>query len=117
MKTKILKAMVLGLISTPLMAAQISCETPRGSKQFTIKKSGSVSMKSPFESKGREIASSAAVRTRFQGKGFTKILFVDGEKYILHIDNKNEFSSLDDYLVIRGKSGHEMTYPLDCQKS
>ncbi|MBT5094565.1 MAG: hypothetical protein HOM21_10000, partial [Halobacteriovoraceae bacterium] len=54
------------------------------------------------------------IRTRFEGQGYTKIVKFEGQKHMIHIENKGSFSEVDDYLLIRSKKGHEMTYPLSC---
>jgi hypothetical protein len=46
--------------------------------------------------------------------GFTKTLYIDGNKHRINIQNTNEFSDVNDYLSITSPKGHEMTYPLTC---
>ncbi len=102
-------------ILAPSALAGITCETPRGAKVLEIKER-SVSVQHPFKvAAQRAVASSSNVRTKIQGDGYTKVLFHQGEKHIIHIEDKNSFSELDDYLIIRSKEGHEMTYPLHCK--
>lgn len=97
--------------------AEITCSTPRGAKVFNINES-SVTVQHPFKAaQQRAVASALQTRTKYQGKGFTKVLYHQGNKHILHVDNTKSFSELDDYVVIRSKEGHEMTYPLSCQNS
>lgn len=101
--------------ASPMVLASVTCETPRGAKVLEIKNE-SVSIQHPFKSlTNRAVASTTKVRTKMLGDGYTKVLFHNGEKHIIHIENKGSFSELDDYLIIRSKEGHEMTYPLHCR--
>lgn len=105
------------LVSVPAFSAtrEITCTTPRDSLQFDIGQT-KVSFYSPLNSNesGREIASTTPVRTRLVGAGFNKVLFRNGQKHTIHINDDKEFSDVEDYLVIRSKKGHEMTYPISC---
>ncbi|MEC7277642.1 MAG: hypothetical protein VXV96_15080 [Bdellovibrionota bacterium] len=96
-------------------AFAITCQTPRGAKVLDIK-SQSVAIKQPFRiDSTRAVASLNKVRTKILGNGFTKVLFHKGEKHIIHVSDKENFSNLDDYLIVRSAEGHEMTYPLECE--
>lgn len=95
--------------------ASITCHTPRLSKAFQIEKT-SVAFYQADVVRGREIASTIHARTRFTHNGFTKVIKHEGKKYILHIEDKNNFSEVNDYLVIKNNRGHEMTYPLNCYR-
>ncbi len=111
---KITVAIFFLFLSTQVLAS-ITCTTPRESKVLVIKKTG-VSLSSPYFDKiNRGLASSSSVRTKLTAKGFTKVIFIEGDKHTIHVENKNQFSEVNDYLVIRSKVGHEMTYPLTCQ--
>ncbi|MDD0851480.1 hypothetical protein HBN50_00165 [Halobacteriovorax sp. GB3] len=109
---KIIK--ILAVISVMLMAIgskasvkQIKCHTPRENHIFTIKNDRLVL-------EGRNLASTVAQRMRKTATGFTTYFSFQGKKHKLHIDNTNSFSELDDYIQMRSKQGHEMTYPLTC---
>ena len=93
---------------------RFSCTTPRLSKAFVVGPTG-IAFFNPFEKQGRKIASTINARTKLIGKGFSKILFVSGEKHIVHINDKQNLNELDDYLIIKSNKGHEITYPLDCK--
>jgi len=113
MKT-LFKIIFFFLVAAPLWAS-ITCTTPRESKVLVIKKE-SVSLSKPYlDESSRSVASTSVIRTKLLGKGFTKVLFVDGNKHTIHIEDQASFSDVNDYLVIRSKMGHEMTYPLNCQ--
>lgn len=91
----------------------LSCKASRGAKTFTID-ANHISMKQGYE--GRSIASQSQVRTVEHELGFTKHFSMgDGNKYILHVKNVEDFSEVEDYLIIRNQSGHEITYPIQCE--
>jgi hypothetical protein len=113
------KAIFFGLIilgTKAFAAPQIICTTPRESKVILIKDS-SVAFSTPEKLiNQRSVASVSSVRTKLERDGFTKIIFLDGIKHTIHIENKNKFSDLDDYMVLRSREGHEITYPLTCNQ-
>ena len=95
-------------------SGKITCETPRGNKVLVIEDQ-KVSISQPFRIKQeRAVASVQNVRTKLAGSGFTKVLFHNGVKHIIHVEDRQNFSAIDDYLIIRSNEGHEMTYPLEC---
>jgi hypothetical protein len=96
--------------------ASIHCETAFGEKSFVIENERVVFSKEHAE-QGRSISSIDHVRTEKRHKGFDKVLFKDGLKHRIHVDNAQEFSEVNDYIVITSPKGHEMTYPLSCSKS
>lgn len=106
---------VLALFSTA-MAASIVCSSPRLKKSLKISNSR-VAFLEESQLDGRQLASSdiAGVRTRNTAKGFTKILHYEGHKHMIHIEDTKDFSELEDYIVIKSREGHEMTYPLNCE--
>lgn len=121
MRTLFKSLLILGisLFSANTMAVmeggqKITCETPRGTKVLVIDNQ-KVSISQPLKiNQNRAVASVEGVRTKFEGTGFTKVLFYNGAKHIIHIEDKKNFSVVDDYLIIRSNEGHEMTYPLEC---
>lgn len=96
--------------------AAINCETAFGEKTFLIEEERVVFSKDTHE-QGRSISSVDQVRTERRHKGFDKVLYKDGLKHRIHIDNAGTFSEVEDYMVITSPKGHEMTYPLSCRKS
>lgn len=90
----------------------IKCHTPRMKKIFTLE-SGQITFhdSNDIVTDGRKIASS---RTQVRGKGITKTLRFEGQKYRVHIDQVGKFSQVEDYLSISNRQGHEITYPLSC---
>ena len=104
------------ITSQALAAPQIICTTPRESKVVLIKET-SIALSTPEKLiNQRTVASVSSVRTKIEGKGFTKIIFMNGIKHTIHIDDQAQFSDTNDYMVMRSNEGHEITYPLTCNK-
>jgi len=94
----------------------IECQTAFGEKSFIIE-DGRISFSKEDESGvSRSISSVSgdSVRTHTKHLGFTKTLYVGGNKHRINVQNRNEFSDVNDYLSITSPKGHEMTYPLTC---
>ena len=89
---------------------EITCETPRKYHRLVIRKT-SVSILIPNT---RSVASELHARTKLRGNGITKIVYLDGKKFTVHIEDKDNFSESKDYLVIRSQDRQEITYPLSC---
>lgn len=103
------------LLSPSILADKnIVCFGPRQSHKVVLNKKN-VTISRPFAAINREIASEISVRTRLRGNGFSKFFYLAGKKYTIHIEDQNNFSDIDDYMVIKSSNGHEITYPLECQ--
>ncbi len=63
---------------------------------------------------GRYPAQTTAQRTRDLGKGVEKIFYLSGEKHTIHISDKSKFNELNDFISIKSRRGHEVTFPLNC---
>ena len=113
-----MKALLILVSMMTMIGAQASiiCSTPRMSKAFEIKDEKITFIESNSKESSRRIASINMIRTKYNGSGFTKILNFEGQKHTIHISDKNKFSELEDYLLIKSRKGHEMTYPLTCKK-
>ena len=113
-KLTIITILTVSAISSTL--AKTTCYTPRMSKKIVITDK-SVAISKPFlkELGERSVASTTSVRTKFMGTGFEKVIFNNGNKHTVHIEDKSNFSQVDDYLLIKSKEGHEMIYPLTCE--
>ena len=94
----------------------ISCSTAFGEKSFTIEDDRISFQKEDESGVSRSISSinGDSVRTHKKHLGFTKTLYIDGNKHRINVQNVNEFSEVNDYLSITSPKGHEMTYPLNC---
>ena len=110
MKT-VLTIIFLSALSFNTMAADsISCYSKRLNTEFKINKR----LISIIENNGRSLASVSA-RTKHTSNGFDKILSHNNKKVTLHIENRKNFSQVNDYIILRNTQGHEITYPLECQ--
>lgn len=96
----------------------INCHNERMRKSFVIHKNQVTINIEREDYSGRSIASLSysqrATRTKHHANGFSKIMSFEGKKYTLHIEDTKNFSELNDYISIRSKEGHEITYPLYC---
>lgn len=129
MKTKTLSlSTLLGFLGLLLMihamsshasTGAITCSTAFGEKTFTIENDRISFHKEDDKGVARSISSVSgeSVRTHKKHLGFTKTLYIDGNKHRITIRNVNEFSEMNDYLSITSPKGHEMTYPLNCHSA
>lgn len=94
----------------------IECQTAFGEKKFTIEEGLIAFHKEDESGISRSISSlkGQSVRTHKKHLGFSKSMYIDGNKYRINIRNANAFSEVNDYLSITSPKGHEMTYPLTC---
>lgn len=126
MKTKTLSlSTILGFLGLILMihtmnahsaTPAIKCSTAFGEKVFTIDDNRIAFEKEDHEGVSRSISSidGESVHTHKKHLGFTKTLYIGGNKHRINVQNVNEFSEVNDYLSITSPKGHEMTYPLTC---
>lgn len=126
MKTKTLSlSTILGFLGLMLMihtmsshaaTGAITCSTAFGEKTFTIEDERISFHKEDETGVSRSISSvhGESVRTHKKHMGFTKTLYIDGNKHRINVRNVNQFSEVNDYLSITSPKGHEMTYPLTC---
>lgn len=94
-------------------AQDVHCKTAFGEKSFTISDS-SVAFHS--KAKGRKISSILEATTKVSHLGFRKVLYINGSKHLIHIENKRDFNDTNDYMSVVNQKGHKMTYPLTCSK-
>ena len=127
MKTKALSlSTILGFLGILLVihsvkahsgTTNINCSTAFGAKKFTIHEGRISFNKEDPSGVHRSISSieNSSIRTQKDRAGFTKTLYIEGNKYFIKIQDINHFSEFDDYLAITSSRGHVMTYPLTCQ--
>jgi hypothetical protein len=98
---------------------KIECETAFGEKTFTISDELISFHKEDEMGVSRSISSVSgqSVRTQKKHFGFSKSLYIDGNKYRISVQDVNSFSDANDYLSITSPKGHEMTYPLTCHST
>jgi len=94
----------------------IECKTAYGEKSFLIEDGRISFTKEDASGVNRSISSVSgdSVRTHTKHLGFTKTLYINGNKHRINVQNTHEFSDVNDYLSITSPKGHEMTYPLTC---
>ena len=95
--------------------ASIICHTPRSNKIFEINDKR-VTFFNEFDSLAKRELASVISRSKSSGSGVTKIVDFENQKHTIYIANAAHFSDSDDYIIIRAKSGHEVTYPLSCEQ-
>ena len=96
---------------------KIECKTAFGEKSFVIDDQHIAFNKEDQSGIQRAISSVSveSVRTQKKHHGFTKTLYIDGNKHRINVDNVDNFNDVNDYLCITSPKGHEMTYPLTCR--
>lgn len=111
-----LMVMIHTFSSQAATGAGIECKTAFGEKSFLIEDGRISFIKEDPSGVSRSISSASAdsVRTQTKHLGFTKTLYIDGNKHRINVQNAKEFSDVNDYLSITSPKGHEMTYPLTC---
>lgn len=119
-----MKGLMILMISFPLFFHSahaaikkdvIFCHTPHFFKSFLISKNRVVFLKKDGDQSKREIASISSLRSKQTKNGFLKELSFEGDKYIINVQNAAGFSEVDDFMSVRSKKGHEMTYSLSCE--
>jgi len=95
-------------------SAKMICHTPRLDKAFVVGATQVTFLDETQQEADRNLASIEGIRTKISGSGFTKIMNFEGQKHTIHVDDVNSPSQVNDYLVIKSREGHELTYPLDC---
>lgn len=94
--------------------AEIICHTPRMNKIFEVSDKKITFFKEFDSHAKREIASSSS-RTLLSETGVTKYVEFENQKHTIHLGSMNQFSDLNDYIIIKAKNGHEVIYPLTCE--
>ncbi|HXH31418.1 MAG TPA: hypothetical protein VNJ01_11440 [Bacteriovoracaceae bacterium] len=108
--------LVIRSFSAGAATGGISCTTAFGEKSFVIEDNRISFHKDDETGASRSISSmnSESVRTHKKNLGFSKTLYIDGNKHRINVLDVNQFSDVNDYLSITSPKGHEMTYPLSC---
>ena len=95
--------------------ASLICHTPRMNKIFEV--SGKkVTFFNEFDSQNKRELASVMAKTKSNDKGVTNTVSFENQKHIIHIADENALSDLNDYIIIKSRTGHEVTYPLTCEK-
>ncbi len=105
--------------SSQASTGRITCTTAFGERSFTIDGDKISFHREDDSGVSRAISSVSpdSVRTHKKHHGFSKTLYLNGNKHRINVQNINEFSEVNDYLSITSPKGHEMTYPLSCHSA
>lgn len=95
-------------------SAKMVCHTPRLDKAFVVGATQVTFLDESLQGPERQLASIEGIRTKISGNGFTKMMDFEGQRHTIHVADVSNPSTVNDYLVIRSREGHELTYPLDC---
>jgi len=112
-----MKALFIFVLTMITVNAQASilCHTPRSNKIFEIK-DAKVTFFNEFDTTAHRELASVVSRNRTNDKGLTKVVEFENQKHTIHIADAAHFSDVDDYIIIKAKSGHEVTYPISCEQ-
>lgn len=112
-----MKAFILSiLILTSFYAeASILCHTPRMNKIFEVSDK-KITFFNEFDNNAKRELASVTPRSKSNSTGITKTVDFENQKHIIHIGDMNSFSDVNDYIIIKSRTGHEVTYPLTCEK-
>jgi hypothetical protein len=113
-----MKTLMLTFLSLVAFNSQASvlCHTPRMNKVFEVKGNKIIFLNESAPSNKRELASVSG-RTISSVAGFTKVVNFENQKHTIHINDMNNFSDFNDYIIIKARTGHEVTYPLTCEQN
>ena len=89
----------------------MSCQTNFGEKSFTIE-GNSIAFHNVQA--GRGLSSVLPSKTKVSVEGFSKTVYKDGYKHLIHIENTNNLNAENDFLAITSPKGHKMTFPIHC---
>lgn len=95
--------------------ASVFCHTPRMNKIFEVSEA-KVTFFNEFDQHNRRELASLTSRNKPETKGLTKIVDFENQKHTIHIADLDNFSDVEDYIIIKANDGHEVTYPLTCEK-
>ena len=101
--------LIISFIALSTNAMNLQCSTPRENIVIKLENNN-------LKFDGRFPAETVVQRTKLRGKSLSKIFFIAGDKHTLHIENTNAFNEFNDYINIKSRQGHEMTYPMNCMK-
>lgn len=112
-----MKSLVLTFIA--LLAfnteASILCHTPRMNKIFSVSDKKVTFFNEYSQANSRALASVTS-KSKSSDLGMTKVVDFENQKHIIHISDAKNFSDVNDYIIIKSRTGHEVTYPLTCEQ-
>ncbi len=94
--------------------ASLICHTARMNKIIEIQDNEVTFFQEGDSNLSRKLASVQS-RTKKSGYGFSKTVSFENQKHTIHVKDAKNFSEVEDYIVIKAPTGHEVTYPLTCK--
>ncbi len=94
--------------------ASVFCHTPRMNKIFEVSDK-KITFFNEFENQAKREIASIIPKSKSNASGITKLVDFENQRHIIHIGDMNNFSDVNDYIIIKSKTGHEVTYPLTCE--
>jgi hypothetical protein len=95
--------------------ASVFCHTPRMNKVFEVADQ-KITFFNEYDNTARRELASLNSRNKPSPQGLTKIVDFENQKHTIHIGSLENFSDVEDYIIIKSNDGHEVTYPLTCEK-
>lgn len=99
-------------VQAQLLEGRIICTGPREAETILISQAGNLSFQRHLDRSPSSVLNSGPVQ-RVQN-GIRKIFQHQNYQYQVVIKDLSQFSEVDDYLSIRSKQGHQITFPLYC---
>lgn len=91
----------------------MECSTPRNEIAFKLSADEIVFYEE--DPKSRSLASNVESSVFKQGKALTQYFEYRGLSHIIHVQNTNKPSVVEDYILLENAEGERMLYPLECQ--
>lgn len=95
--------------------ASIICHTPRMNKIFEVN-GKKITFFNEFSTQNKRELASIMAKTKSNENGVTNTVNFENQKHVIYIADENALSDFNDYIIIKSRNGHEVTYPLTCEK-
>lgn len=108
--------LLLSFFAQAKTAERLHCKTQNMEKEFDLYQDKIAFYEDSVQNKNldRKVASIQLLRTG-GGQHLFKMFKYEGDVYTVEVKNLNKLDWTSDYLSIRSKKGHEITYPIKCQ--
>ena len=67
-----------------------------------------------FENQAKREIASVVPKSKTSSSGITKLVDFENQRHIIHIGDMSNFSDVNDYIIVKSREGHEVTYPITC---
>ncbi|MBC7713216.1 MAG: hypothetical protein H7177_07750 [Rhizobacter sp.] len=95
-------------------SASVLCHTPRMNKVFEVSDK-KITFFNEFDTHAKRELASVIAKNKSEAQGITKVVDFENQKHTIHITDMNNFSDVNDYIIVKSREGHEMTYPITCE--